>query len=49
MAETLPELLGRVRRKRRHHQHQRLDRFTDHGQRLDALGRCDGGDGVLTG
>ena len=43
MAELLPELLGRVRREGGHHQHQPVDRLTQHRERLRSL-RC-----VLTG
>ena len=37
----LPQLLGHVRRERRQHQHQRLDRFLQHRDRCRPLDRAD--------
>ncbi len=41
MAEHLPQLLGRVRRERREHHDQRVDRLAQHGDRLRPLDPAD--------
>ena len=41
MTEHLPQLFGRVRRKRRHHDDQRVDRLAQHRDRLRPLDRAD--------